>query len=77
VQPFRSVINSTRIPSPFSTMAKLDPEKTCHLHHAADVVRALTDGIVKMDQVLACRGAVTAANLAETVRLWRYSSPVQ
>ncbi|GES56986.1 pyridine nucleotide-disulfide oxidoreductase-domain-containing protein [Aspergillus terreus] len=70
VQPFRSVINSTRIPSPFSTMAKLDPEKTCHLHHAADVVRALTDGIVKMDQVLACRGAVTAANLAETTLQW-------
>ncbi|KAL4888687.1 pyridine nucleotide-disulfide oxidoreductase-domain-containing protein [Aspergillus ambiguus] len=70
VQPFRTVINSTRIPSPFSTMAKLDPEKTCHLHHAADVVRALTDGIVKMDQVLPCRGTVTAANLAPNASQW-------
>lgn len=49
-------------------MAKLEQEKTCHLHHAADVVRALTDGIVKMEQVLPCRGAVTAANLSEHVR---------
>ncbi|KAL4977806.1 pyridine nucleotide-disulfide oxidoreductase-domain-containing protein [Aspergillus desertorum] len=69
VQPFRSVINSTRIPNAFTTMAKLDQEKTCHLHHAADVVRALTDGIVKMDQVHACRGHVTAANLDHT-RSW-------
>lgn len=69
VQPFRSVINSTRIPSPFSTMAKLDQEKTCHLHHAADMVRALTEGITKMDQVYACRGYVTAANLVEKVSI--------
>ncbi|KAL4883655.1 pyridine nucleotide-disulfide oxidoreductase-domain-containing protein [Aspergillus karnatakaensis] len=69
VQQFRSVIGSTRIPNAFTTMAKLDQEKTCHLHHAADVVRALTDGIVKMDQVHACRGHVTAANLDYT-RSW-------
>ncbi|RDW81762.1 uncharacterized protein DSM5745_05319 [Aspergillus mulundensis] len=66
VQPFRSVINSTRIPNAFTTMAKLDQETTCHLHHAADVVRSLTDGIVKMDQVHAFRGHVTAANLDRT-----------
>ncbi|KAL4872194.1 hypothetical protein BDV12DRAFT_151672 [Aspergillus spectabilis] len=69
VQPFRSVIGSTRIPNAFTTMAKLDQEKTCHLHHAADVVRALIDGVVKMDQVHACRGHVTAANLDYT-RSW-------
>ncbi|KAL2854298.1 pyridine nucleotide-disulfide oxidoreductase-domain-containing protein [Aspergillus pseudoustus] len=67
--PFRSVINSSRIPNAFTTMAKLDQEKTCHLHHAADVVRALSDGLVKMDQVYACRGHVTAANLDHT-RSW-------
>ncbi|KAL3475354.1 pyridine nucleotide-disulfide oxidoreductase-domain-containing protein [Aspergillus californicus] len=69
VQPFQSVINGTRIPNAFTTMAKLDQEKPCHLHHAADVVRALTDGIVKMDQVSARRGHVTAANLDHT-RSW-------
>ncbi|KKK24561.1 hypothetical protein AOCH_000412 [Aspergillus ochraceoroseus] len=69
VQPFRSVINSTRIPNAFSTMAKLDQEKTCHLHHAADIVKALTDGLLKMDQVHACRGHVTAANL-DNARSW-------
>ncbi|KAL2794095.1 pyridine nucleotide-disulfide oxidoreductase-domain-containing protein [Aspergillus keveii] len=66
-QPFRSVINSTRIPNAFTTMAKLDQDKTCHLHHAADVVRALTNGLVKMEQVYACRGHVTAANLDHTL----------
>lgn len=50
-------------------MAKLDQEKTCHLHHAADMVRALTEGITKMDQVYACRGYVTAANLVEKVSI--------
>ncbi|PWY71445.1 hypothetical protein BO70DRAFT_365167 [Aspergillus heteromorphus CBS 117.55] len=34
------------------------------------MVRALTDGIVKMDQVLACRGVITAANLAEKTSTW-------
>ncbi|CBF84880.1 hypothetical protein AN1450.2 [Aspergillus nidulans FGSC A4] len=50
-------------------MAKLDQDKTCHLHHAADVTRALIEGLVKMDQVHACRGQVTAANLDQT-RSW-------
>ncbi|PYH46655.1 uncharacterized protein BP01DRAFT_381680 [Aspergillus saccharolyticus JOP 1030-1] len=70
VQPFRSVIANTRMPNPFTTMAKLDQDKTCHLHHAADVVCALTEGITKMDSVLACRGTVTAANLSEQTSIW-------
>ncbi|RAH70834.1 uncharacterized protein BO66DRAFT_437788 [Aspergillus aculeatinus CBS 121060] len=70
VQPFRSVIADTRMPNPFTTMAKLDQDKTCHLHHAADVVCALTDGLTKMDNVLPCRGTVTAANLSEQTSDW-------
>ena len=68
VQPFRTIIENTRLPNAFSTMAKLDQEKTCHLHYAADMVRELTDGLMKMEQVYACRGFVTAANLSDTVR---------
>lgn len=49
-------------------MAKLDQEKTCHLHYAADMVRGLTDGLLKVEQVQACRGFVTAANLSKRVR---------
>lgn len=67
VQPFRTVVNTTPMPNPFATLAKLDQEKTCHLHHAGDMVRALTDGIVKMDQIYQCRGVVTAANQAGNV----------
>lgn len=48
-------------------MAKLDQEKTCHLYYAADMIRGLTDGLMKMDQVYACRGFVTAANLSISV----------
>ncbi|KAL4927891.1 uncharacterized protein BDV17DRAFT_282339 [Aspergillus undulatus] len=69
VQPFQTVIGSSRVPNAFTTMAKLDQQKPCHLHHAADVVRALTDGLVKTDQVHAYRGYVTAANL-DCKRAW-------
>lgn len=68
VQPFRTVIENTRLPNAFTTLAKLDQDKTCHLHHAADMVRGLTDGLLKMEQVHACRGFVTAANPGESVR---------
>ncbi|RMJ26320.1 hypothetical protein PHISP_02806 [Aspergillus sp. HF37] len=45
VQPFRTVIKNTPSPSPFTTLEKLDPNKTCHLHHAGDMVRALSEDI--------------------------------
>lgn len=57
------MIENTQQPNAFTTLAKLDQEKTCHLHYAADMIRALTEGLIKMDQVHACRGFVTAANL--------------
>ncbi|OJJ46274.1 hypothetical protein ASPZODRAFT_2092057 [Penicilliopsis zonata CBS 506.65] len=63
VQPFRTVISSTPIPNAFLTISKLDQNKTCTLDHAADMVRALTDGIVGMDEVDQCVGTVTAATL--------------
>lgn len=66
LQPFRTVIENTRQPNAFTTLAKLDQEKTCHLHYAADMIRGLTEGLMKMDQVHACRGFVTAANLEKT-----------
>ncbi|CAL5868638.1 uncharacterized protein PFLUO_LOCUS2865 [Penicillium psychrofluorescens] len=65
-KPFQTVVDNTPKPNPFSTLAKLDQEKPCHLHHAADMVRSLTDGLVKMEQVQACRGFVTAANLSKS-----------
>lgn len=65
--PFRSVIESTPRPNAFTTLAKLDQEKTCHLHYAADMIRGLTDGLIKMDQVHACQGFVTAASLNSRV----------
>lgn len=49
-------------------MSKLDQDKTCHLQYAADMIRGLTDGLVKMEEVYACRGFVTAAKLTNKVR---------
>ncbi|KAJ5675801.1 hypothetical protein N7462_008698 [Penicillium macrosclerotiorum] len=65
VQPFRDVIENAQRPNAFTTIAKLDQEKTCHLHYAADMVRGLTDGLMKLEQVYACRGFVTTANLTD------------
>lgn len=58
-------------------MAKMDQDKTCHLNHAADMVRGLTDGLLKMEQVQACRGFVTAANLGNIVRCLNNSGSSQ
>lgn len=69
VQPFRTVVEKTPQPNAFSTLAKLDQENTCHLHYAADMIRSLIDGLLKMEQVKQCRGFVTAASLDKRVRL--------
>lgn len=67
LQPFRTIIENTPRPNAFTTMAKLDQEKTCHLHYAADMIRGLTNGLVKMEQVYAYQGFVTAATLNSKV----------
>ncbi|EPS25987.1 hypothetical protein PDE_00923 [Penicillium oxalicum 114-2] len=82
VEPFRTVIENTPKPNAFTRLAKLDQEQTCHLSYAADMIRSLTDGLIKMDQVQACRGFVTAAHLDSTapsdsqwtVRVQQYGS---
>lgn len=66
-QPFQKVIDNTRSPNAFTTLAKLDQDKTCHLGYAADMIRGLTDGLLKMEQVHAFRGFVAAANLNDQV----------
>lgn len=71
LQPFRTVINTTPIPNAFSKLAKLDQEKTCHLHHAADMIQALTNGLGKFEQVHKYQGMVTAANLSEKVTVFK------
>ncbi|KAJ5088200.1 hypothetical protein N7456_011816 [Penicillium angulare] len=62
---FRTVVENTPQPNAFTVLDKLDPNKTCRLHYAADMVRDLTDGLVKRDDVLPCRGFVTAASLID------------
>lgn len=69
VKPFQTIVDNARRPNAFSVMEKLDQDKTCHLHHAADMTHALSEGLVQMKQVDACRGFVTAANLSEKVHV--------
>lgn len=66
-QPFQKIIDNSRSPNAFTTLAKLDQEKTCTLSYAADMIHGLTDGLVKMEQVHAFQGFVAAANLNEQV----------
>jgi hypothetical protein len=61
------VIDNTKSPNAFTKLAKLDQESTCTLGYAADMVRTLTDGLLKMEEVYACHGLVKSANLNETV----------
>lgn len=61
------MIDNTKSPNAFTKLAKLDQESTCTLGFAADVVRDLTAGLMKMEQVYACHGAVKSADLNETV----------
>ncbi|KAJ5563663.1 FAD-dependent pyridine nucleotide-disulfide oxidoreductase [Penicillium sp. DV-2018c] len=69
-QPFQKVINNTKAPNAFSELAKLDKESTCQLSYAADMVRSLTEGLMKMDDVYACQGSVKSAHLNETTSNW-------
>ncbi|KAJ9297637.1 hypothetical protein DTO271G3_4412 [Paecilomyces variotii] len=70
VQPFRTVIDTTPKPNAFTTMTKLDPDQGCPLHYAADLCKMLTEGITKRDDVYACCGVVTKADLAENQSQW-------
>ncbi|KAL1986916.1 hypothetical protein VTN96DRAFT_5333 [Rasamsonia emersonii] len=70
VQPFRNVIRSTPTPNAFSVMTKLEQNETCSLHYAVDMCRALTDGLVKMDQVYQYRGTVIGADLRDKSSGW-------
>ncbi|CAG8316217.1 unnamed protein product [Penicillium salamii] len=77
-QPFQKIIDNFPSPNAFTTLAKLDQEKTCTLSYAADMIHGLTDGLVKMDQVHAFQGFVAAANLNEqawTIRVRQQGSP--
>lgn len=49
-------------------MNKLDQDDTCSLHYAADMVKDLTAGLLKMKQVSSFRGEVTSANFEDNVR---------
>jgi hypothetical protein len=65
------------MPNAFTTLAKLDQDQTCLLQHGADMVQSLTEGIVKLDRVVQCKGYVVAANLAEKVSLRFHIGPPQ
>ena len=68
VQPFRNVVKSTPVPNAFTALLKLDKNQTCALHYAVDVLKVLTDGLAKHDQVYPCHGVVTKADVNDKVR---------
>lgn len=48
-------------------MNKLDQDETCSLHYAADMIKDLTAGLMKMKQVSPFRGEVMSANFEDNV----------
>lgn len=67
LESFRNVVQNTPTPNPFSAITELKQDDTCSLHYATDMIQALSDGLVKADQVVECRATVTSADLDEKV----------
>ncbi|KAH8701120.1 pyridine nucleotide-disulfide oxidoreductase-domain-containing protein [Talaromyces proteolyticus] len=76
-QPFRNIIQKTPTPNAFTVMNKLEQGDTCSLHYAADMCRALTDGLLNLDQVSQYRGTVVAADLKEKTSNWAVNIRLQ
>lgn len=68
VQPFRNIVQTTKPPNAFSVMNKLDQDETCSLHYAADMIKDLTAGLLKMRQVSQFQGEVMSADYEDQVR---------
>ena len=68
VQPFRNIVQTTKTPNAFSVMNKMDQNDTCSLHYAADMIKDLTAGLLKMKQVSPFWGEVMSANFEDNVR---------
>lgn len=70
VQPFRNIVQTTKTPNAFSVMNKMDQNDTCSLHYAADMIKDLTAGLLKMKQVSPFRGEVMSANFEDNKSKW-------
>ncbi|PCH01350.1 FAD-dependent pyridine nucleotide-disulfide oxidoreductase [Penicillium occitanis (nom. inval.)] len=70
VQPFRNIAQTAKTPNAFSVMNKLDQDETCSLHYAADMIKDLTAGLMKMKQVSPFRGEVMSANFEDNKSRW-------
>lgn len=60
-------MSTAKTPNAFSVMNKLDQDETCSLHYAADLIKDLTAGLLKMKQVSAFRGEVRSADFEDQV----------
>lgn len=71
---FRRVAQKTPQPNALTTLEHLDPNATCSLHHAGDMLQQLSDGLRREeDRVTACEGVVVRtarANAAATAPGW-------
>ncbi|KAF5015215.1 hypothetical protein F66182_13532, partial [Fusarium sp. NRRL 66182] len=70
VQPFRNIAQTAKTPNAFSVMNKLDQDETCSLHYAADMIKDLTAGLLKMKEVSPFRGEVMSANFEDNKSRW-------
>jgi hypothetical protein len=67
-EPFRQVIESTPQPNAITALQELPQDGTCSLGKAGDMLKLLSDGLVKHPRIDLHQGKVTEASLDGTVR---------
>jgi len=67
LEPFRQVIDTSRVPNAINQLEKLDQNAGCALDHAADMFVMVADGLLKLDQVEGVTGTVIGADYNKEV----------
>lgn len=69
-EPGRVPESSSRTDDSLTMFNGLDPEKGCHLSHAADMLLMLTEGLKHTNGVTVEQGRLTDANFDECLKTW-------
>ncbi|KAI0379039.1 pyridine nucleotide-disulfide oxidoreductase-domain-containing protein [Hypomontagnella monticulosa] len=70
VKPFRDIAHTTPMPNAITTLQNLPREETCSLGYAGDMLKVLSDGLVKDDRISSWKGAVTEVKRSATGATW-------
>ncbi|KAL2178469.1 pyridine nucleotide-disulfide oxidoreductase-domain-containing protein [Thermothelomyces heterothallicus CBS 202.75] len=68
---FRGIADAVPRPNAVTRLQALDPNMTCSLSHAADMLQLLSDGLIRHPSVKPVLGTVTEAGRNSSTRQWR------